>query len=126
MTRELPAVRERDFEAAVSFGDTVELRLIGSSTIDVATPLQILIDRLHDAVCESTVRDVVVDMAALEFMNAGCFNVLVAWLGRIVELDPDRRYRLRFISNANIRWQRRSLHTLSCFASGLVQIGERV
>jgi hypothetical protein len=125
MHRELPAVRERDFEAAVSFGDVVELRLAGSSTTDAATSLQALVDGLHDAVCEAMVRDVVVDMMALEFMNAGCFNVFVSWLGRIIELDPDRRYRLRFVSNANIRWQRRSLHTLSCFATELVHIGER-
>lgn len=125
MHHELPAVRERDFEAAVSFGEVVELRLIGSSTTGVATPLQVLVDRLHDAVCEAMIQHVVVDMVALEFMNAGCFNVFVTWLGRIIELDPARRYRLRFIANANIRWQRRSLHTLSCFATELVDIGER-
>jgi hypothetical protein len=126
MCVELPAVRERDFEAAVSFGEVVELRLTGASTVSATTSFQVLIDRLHDEICASGVRDVVVDIAALEFMNAGCFNVFVTWLGRITELEPDQRYRLKFIWNTNIRWQRRSLHTLACFATELVDIAERI
>jgi hypothetical protein len=120
------AVRGRDFEAAVSFGEAAELRLTGSSSASVAEPLHDLVNQLHAAICEAALQDVVVDISMLEFMNAGCFNVFVAWLGRINELDPARRYHLRFISNANIRWQRRSLHTLSCFAIDLVHIREVV
>jgi len=121
---ELPAVREHDFEAAVSFGDVVELRLSGSSNVGAAVPFQHLVDQFHTAICDATITDVVVDIVTLEFMNAACFNVFVSWLGLITELQPERRYRLRFRSNANIRWQQRSLHTLSCFATDLVLIGE--
>jgi hypothetical protein len=116
------AIREADFEAVVVFGELVELRLSGSSSLGVATSLQGLIDRIH--VANDASRDVVVDIASLEFMNAGCFNVFVNWLARIGELAPEQRYRLRFLSNANIRWQHRSLRTLSCFATELVVIGE--
>jgi hypothetical protein len=121
---ELPDIHEPEFEAAVSFGDIVELRLSGSSSLGVAASLQTLVDRLHASICQASIQTIVVDIVALEFMNAGCFNVLVSWLGQISELPPDKRYRLRFVSNASIRWQRRSLQTLSCFATELVEIGE--
>jgi hypothetical protein len=48
--------------------------------------------------------------------------VLVAWLGRVNELALDQRYELRFATNPAIPWQRRSLHTLSCFATDLVVV----
>lgn len=124
MPPDLKAVRVRDFEAVVSFGLVVELRLSGASDVNVAAPLHGLVDQLHAAVRDAGIKEVVVDIASLEFMNAGSFKVFVAWIGRINELEPDQRYRLRFLSNANIRWQRRSLDTLSCFATDIVKIRE--
>ena len=124
MATELPIVREQDFEAAVVFCEYVVLRLSGSSNVGAAAPLQQLVDRLHSELCDASAAEVVVDIVGLEFMNAACFNVFVAWIGLINELGPERRYRLRFKSNSTIRWQARSLHTLSCFATDLVSIGE--
>ena len=87
--------------------------------------LRALVQRLHDDAVARHVSDVVVDIRAVEFMNAACFNVLVWWLGLIEELAADRRYRLRFEASAMITWQRRSLHTLSCFATDLVSVDVR-
>jgi len=35
---------------------------------------------------------------------------------------PSGQYRIRFLSNPSILWQRRSLHALSCFAAELITI----
>ena len=34
----------------------------------------------------------------------------------------DRQYRIRFLSNTEMLWQRRSLHALQCFASHLISV----
>ena len=61
-------------------------------------------------------------MRQLEFMSAAAFNALVGWLALLSDLPPEHRYRIRFRSNPNIRWQRRSLCALSCFATDVVAI----
>jgi hypothetical protein len=55
-------------------------------------------------------------------MSAASFNALVGWLSLVHDLPPERRYRIRFQSNPLIRWQRRSLGALSCFATDVVAI----
>ena len=41
----------------------------------------------------------------------------------VVQEQP-RRYKVRFLSNPNFHWQKRSLHSLRCFAVELVSITE--
>jgi len=55
-------------------------------------------------------------------MSAASFTALVGWLSLVHELPPERRYRIRFKANPLIRWQRRSLGALSCFATDVVAI----
>jgi hypothetical protein len=115
-------IHTHGFDARVSLGDTVELQLIGSSNQALLAPLRELVTQVHDAVCAAPRTRVVIDLTSLEFMTAACFNVFVAWIDLINELPPDKRYQLQFRSNPTIPWQRRSLHTLSCFATGLVVV----
>jgi hypothetical protein len=55
-------------------------------------------------------------------MSAASFNAFVGWLSLVHDLPPERRYRIQFQSNPLIRWQRRSLGALSCFATDVVAI----
>lgn len=112
------AIREPDFEAIVE-GDT--LRLTGSADASVVDELAALVAELHARLVAAHAPEIAVDIRALEFMAASCFNVLVTWLGTIHELVPDARYALVFRANPAIPWQPRSLTTLSCFATDLVR-----
>lgn len=116
------AIRDLDFEAEARVGAASELRLTGSADNAVATQLTTLIDQLHHDLVAFGSREISVDIRALEFMNASCFNVLVNWLGYVNDLEPDKRYRFKFATNTSIPWQRRSLRTLSCFATDLVTV----
>jgi hypothetical protein len=116
------AIRDLDFEATARVGAASELTLTGSADNAVATQLTTLIDNLHNELVATGSREICVDIRALEFMNASCFNILVNWLGHVNELDPDKRYQLKFSTNTSIPWQRRSLRTLSCFATDLVTV----
>ena len=116
------AIRDLDFEAEARVGVAAELRLTGSADNAVATQLTTLIDDLHNQLVATGTREISVDIRALEFMNASCFNILVNWLGYVNDLEPEKRYQLKFSTNTSIPWQRRSLRTLSCFATDLVTV----
>ena len=65
-----------------------------------------------------------VDFRRLTFMNSSCFKDFVVWLSNVRGRAAGEQYRLRFLSNPKVRWQRASLSSLSCFAVDLVEIVE--
>jgi len=116
------AIHELDFEASATLDGVAELRLSGSADTTIVPKLSSLVEALHGKLVAASHHHVVVNIRSLEFMNASCFNVFVTWIGLVHELEPGRRYQLRFQTNTAIPWQRRSLHTLSCFATDLVVV----
>ena len=116
------SIRELDFEAAAELDGVANIRLSGNADGTIVTHLTSLIDNLHRRVVDARTPQVTVDIRTLEFMNASCFNVFVAWLNLINDLPPAERYQLQFSINPAIPWQRRSLRTLSSFATDLVQV----
>jgi hypothetical protein len=115
-------IRDPDFSAEVAPTEPIELQLSGSADVSTRTRLEALIGWLHGQLEAAHAPAVVVDMRQLEFMSAAAFNALVGWLALLSDLPPEHRYRIRFRSNPNIRWQRRSLSALSCFATDVVAI----
>jgi len=100
----------------------IVLRLSGSADISTRQPLEALIERLHGRLQAAGASKIRVDLRQLEFMSAASFTALVGWLSLVHELPPERRYQIQFQSNPSIRWQRRSLGALSCFATDVVAI----
>ncbi len=119
---EVPSIREPDFTAEVFFGDVVELRLAGSAEVGVSQTLEHMLCSLHDELVVMGVRGVVVKMYDLEFMCAGTLNAFAVWLWKVIEMAPELRYQVRFLSNPDFLWQRRTLQSLSSFAVDLVRI----
>jgi hypothetical protein len=131
-------IREPDFNAEIGGPDPfkrasgeptdqdargeIVLRLSGSADISTRQPLEALIERLHGRLEAAGASKIRVDLRQLEFMSAASFTALVGWLSLVHELPPERRYRIQFQSNPLIRWQRRSLGALSCFATDVVTI----
>lgn len=115
-------IRDPDFTAEIAESDPPRLRLSGSADISTKRPLEALIERLHGRLEASGNREVRVDVRELEFMSAASFTAFVGWLSLVQDLPPERRYRIQFQSNPHIRWQRRSLGALSCFATDVVAI----
>ena len=75
---------------------------------------------LHGEAVRLGVRELAIDLRELEFMSSGCFKGLVELLIKAQDLEPSKRYVLRFISDPTQRWQERSLHALRCFNVDLV------
>jgi len=123
MTLEVPPIATDDFKAETSFdGQQVSLKLVGNADIRAMFPLESLLKRLESEVDRVRVREVVVDLRNLEFMNSSCFKSFVSWLSDLQELPAEEVYMVRLKSDPEKHWQKRSLSALSCFAVDLVRL----
>ncbi len=102
--------------------DKVVLHLRGAAEYQDPAPLDALLKVLHEASLEKSASEVAVDLREVEFMNSSCFKSLVSWISELEEVDAARRYKVRFLSDESVLWQRRSLHAIKCFAPALVSV----
>jgi hypothetical protein len=96
-------------------------KLSGTADLRVTDSVEAILSRVHQKALELGIAEVRMDLRELEFMNSSCFKSFVSWISEVSELASGQ-YRIRFLSNPSILWQRRSLHALSCFAAELVTI----
>jgi len=80
------------------------------------------VDAVHDRAQESGEREVSVDLKDLEYCNSSGFKSFIHWIRRIKEMPEERRYKLRFLTSSERKWQRTSLLALTVFAEELVEI----
>jgi len=80
------------------------------------------LESLHAHAMRSGTREVLADVRELEFATSACLKEIVTWLRRVLELDEAQRYRVRFRSNPDFGWQRRSLGALAVFARDVVTV----
>jgi hypothetical protein len=102
--------------------DTVVVRFTGTADMDATAALELFLKRLHTEVTQSPVRTVVFDLAALDFMNSSCFKCFVTWIDQVGKPNQDPHYEVRFVSNPQLQWQRRSLEALHRFAPDVVTL----
>jgi hypothetical protein len=111
----------RDFAVTSEIGtDSIRAHFTGNADIDAIGPLRELVARIHAEAVRVSAREVEIDLRELEFMNAACMKLFVNWVAEILEGPEDKRYRLRFVSNPEVRWQRRSLLALQCLTTDVV------
>ena len=112
-------IKESDFEASVS---TDELHLRGNANGRNAERLEELVAKTHDELVARKAASFSVDMRALEFMTASCFNVFVTWINLIAALPAEQQYSLSFAIDPDAGWQRRSLVTLTTLGGDIVKL----
>lgn len=111
------------FWISVSDGPSaIHARLVGDANMNAVDQLGHSLAEVHAQAVRAGATEVVVDLRQLEFMNSACFKKIVTWITRVEEVEAASRYRIRFLSNAKIHWQRRSLHALQMFAMDLVSV----
>ena len=115
------SLEELNVRAFVDEG-VLTLRLTGTADLRVATDLAALLREIHQQARSTGVHEVSVDMTELEFMNSSCFKGVATWISMLQRAETGSSYRIRFLSNRSILWQRRSLHALSCLAPELVSV----
>ena len=126
MNLELPPL---DLNTLSSMGriedGAIVIEMTGSADMESVEPLVAHLASLHLEMQRTRTPEVVVDFRRLEFMSSSSLKAFVEWIAIIQDLEPPDRYRIRFRSNPTLRWQKRSLHSLQCFASDLISVQER-
>lgn len=123
---EVANVKGDDFAGTAQLDGTVlQAMLKGNADYAALEALDTLLERVHAEAMRSGVKETVVDLRDLEFMNSSCFKSLVNWVTNIQELEPAKQYTIRFVSNPQLHWQKRSLHSLRCFATELISVTEQ-
>ena len=120
----LVAHQAPDFSVLPSFDSAcLNVRITGNaSTAKAQKILEEFLVALHEEVRRLHVGQVVVDIRELEFMNSSCLKAFVSFIAVVQETPLPKQYHVQFLSNPEMRWQRRSLHALSCFAVNLVTV----
>ena len=98
------------------------VRLVGNADLRAKKELGSMLGKLHARAQKPEISEVIIDVRELEFMNSSCFKAFVSWLTEIMELPKEEQYRVRFRSNPDTLWQRRSLHALRSYALMIVVI----
>ena len=118
---DVPMIKDIDFSAEATLrNDGLCIKLTGSADARAIMPLSKLLPQLHSEATRIGVKQVIVDLHDLEFMNSSCFKSFVTWISTVQEASE--QYRVMFLSNPATHWQKRSLHALSCFGADLISI----
>ena len=113
-----------DFMANLSTldGGVPMLQFEGRAEVAAKEVLGAFLRAVDGELVQRSASTVTVDFRKLTFMNSSCFKDFVVWLSEVRKRPLANRYKLRFVSNPGVRWQRASLSTLSTFAVDLVEI----
>ena len=118
----LPVEQAAELRARLTRQDSALIaKLSGTADLRVTDSVEAILTRVHQTAIELAISEVQMDLRDLEFMNSSCFKSFVSWISDVSDM-PQGQYRIRFLSNPKMLWQRRSLHALSCFAAELVTI----
>jgi len=101
---------------------SVTTKLLGNAETESSRELAAYLGALHQLASEWKLREVVVDLRALEFMNSSCFKTFVGWISSLQDAPVDLQYKVRFLADEKKHWQRRSLDALAGFAMDLIHV----
>jgi hypothetical protein len=94
----------------------------GNLDMDALALLKDFYVSLHREAAALKVARVDVQLHELYFINSSCLKVLVTWISQVREGAGAEHYPIRFLTNPNLHWQRRSLNALQCLARDLITI----
>jgi hypothetical protein len=117
-------VAEEKYSAYLGF-DAQGIRVYFRGTISTVNPAVVLnpfVDAVHAHVLDANAQEIRVDLTGLEFCNSSGFKSFINWIERIQQTPEPKRYRLRFLSTKDRKWQRTSLLALSCYGINIVAI----
>lgn len=92
----------------------------GTAEMKSVDVLSAYVKTLHLEALRRQVETVVFDMRKLQFLNSGCFKILVGWIANAARTTPP--YRITFVGNCEVAWQKRSLGALRCVDEQIVTL----
>ena len=118
---QLAAVSSPGFQATpVLEGTRLVLHFAGSGDLHAVAPLSDFLKQVHAEAEQQDVSEVCCDLRRLTFMNSSCFKSFVVWIDTVK--NAPRPYQIRFLTDPQLHWQRRSLEALRRLAASIVSI----
>lgn len=118
---ELDGATASDFSCSPDLtGDTLTVVFSGTGDVAVVEILGDYLKRLHAEASRLALAQVVCDFRRLSFMNSSCFKAFVVWIDTVK--NAERPYGIRFLTDPDMHWQRRSLEALRRLATSVVSI----
>lgn len=109
------------FEARATLEDTrLSVAFSGSGDMKAIALLADYLTRVHETARLHAVSEVRCDFRKLVFMNSSCFKSFVVWIDTLK--NAPNPYKISFVTDPNLHWQRRSLEALRRLAMNIVSI----
>jgi hypothetical protein len=93
---------------------------VGTGDVAAIEILGTYLQQVHAEAGRLTLTEVTCDFRRLSFMNSSCFKAFVVWIDAVKNAAPS--YRIRFLTDPEMHWQRRSLEALRRLATGVVTV----
>ncbi|WP_437489733.1 hypothetical protein WME75_11285 [Sorangium sp. So ce1014] len=117
-----PVVTESfGIEPALS-GDRLSIKLTGTGDMAAAAPLGSYCNEVQLEVKRLSLTTVEFDIRALYFLNSSCLKAFIAFICGVAAHGLGCE--IRFVTDARLGWQRRSLAALQRMSPSLVSIDE--
>jgi hypothetical protein len=87
------------------------------------------ISEVHNSVLSNNIKEIVVDITDLRFLNSAGIRELVDWIMKLGNLTEDKKYRIKFLCSSEYQWQESSMSTLvflnpECTSKETVEVSE--
>jgi hypothetical protein len=92
----------------------------GSGDMKAIELLAQYLKRVHERALSEGIAEVRCDFRQLAFMNSSCFKSFVVWIDTVK--NAAKAYKIGFVTNPSLHWQRRSLEALRRLAVDIVSI----
>jgi len=102
--------------------DAIHLSMTGNADAMALTPIATLLADIDEEARRLAVKSAVADLSQLYFMNSSCLSLLVRWVTSRAAREETSGYKIRFVANPNLKWQKRSLSALIALAPSVVSV----
>ena len=99
-------------------------RMAFVGTIAVRDPtglLQAHLRRIHEVALSRKLTRLTVDMRKLTFVNSSALRLFIDWVGWL-KRETDKRYRLIFVIDPTVTWQKTSFGALRSIAGDIIDV----
>ncbi len=100
--------------------DKLSITFAGTGDVAVIEILATYLKQVHAEAERLGIGEVTCDFRKLVFMNSSCFKAFVVWIDTVK--NAVRVYRIRFLTDPDMHWQRRSLEALRRLATSVVSV----
>lgn len=101
-------------------GQRLNVKLTGCLDMETAPALERFLGAISDAVASDAVREIQFDTEGLYLMSSSSISHVATWVKRLK--GKAGHCRVKFKTNPNLAWQRRTLDSIRRVAEGIVSV----